>query len=155
MWDEITYPLPNCNGCTVSFSEWKNNITQNFIVIDVSNYPYWDFDYIIKKGPLVLRPTSCRRLANRGFDSAIPLLSPHFRFVGEIHPPAKKFFCPHPGRKGKFVHIFQNVWTDEDDRSIMKICEIRIYALPGQPCQLGDEYMFILIPIITQHPVGG
>ena len=31
MWDEITYPFPNLNGCTVEAWEWITNSIQHFI----------------------------------------------------------------------------------------------------------------------------
>ena len=30
IWDEITYPFPNFNGCTVEVWEWMNNFTLHF-----------------------------------------------------------------------------------------------------------------------------
>ena len=41
MWDEITYPFPNFNGCTVEAWEWISNFIPHFIV-DVITYPCWD-----------------------------------------------------------------------------------------------------------------
>ena len=38
LWDEITYPFPNFNGCTVEVWEWISNFTPHFI-IDVITYP--------------------------------------------------------------------------------------------------------------------
>ena len=40
MWDEITYPFPNFNGCTVEVWEWINNFIPHFIM-DVITYPCW------------------------------------------------------------------------------------------------------------------
>ena len=31
MWDEITYPIPNCIGFTVEVWEWISNFTQNVL----------------------------------------------------------------------------------------------------------------------------
>ena len=37
-WDEITYPFPNFNGCTVEVWEWICNFTPHYIM-DVITYP--------------------------------------------------------------------------------------------------------------------
>ena len=42
VWDEITYPFPNFNGCTVEVWEWKSNFIPHFIM-DVITYPCWDY----------------------------------------------------------------------------------------------------------------
>ena len=31
VWDDITYPFPNSNGCTVEVWEWKSNVIPHFI----------------------------------------------------------------------------------------------------------------------------
>ena len=41
VWDEITYPLQNFNGCTVEVSEWISSFIPHFI-LDVITYPCWD-----------------------------------------------------------------------------------------------------------------
>ena len=41
MWDEITYPFSNFNGCTVEVWEWMNNFIELFTV-HVMTYPCWD-----------------------------------------------------------------------------------------------------------------
>ena len=41
LWDEITYPFLNFNGCTVEVYEKISNFTPHFI-IDVITYPWWD-----------------------------------------------------------------------------------------------------------------
>ena len=38
MWDEMTYPFPNFNGCTVEVWEWINNFISHFSV-HVITYP--------------------------------------------------------------------------------------------------------------------
>ena len=38
VWDEITYPLPNFNGCTVEAWEWISNFFPHFIM-NVIIYP--------------------------------------------------------------------------------------------------------------------
>ena len=41
LWDEITYPFPNVNGCTVEVCEWTRNVIPHFagrIII----YPCWN-----------------------------------------------------------------------------------------------------------------
>ena len=39
VWDEITYPFPNFNGCSVEVWEWISNFIPHLIVI---TYPCWD-----------------------------------------------------------------------------------------------------------------
>ena len=39
-WDEITYPFPNFNGCTVEVWEWIRNFISH-LIMDVITYP-WD-----------------------------------------------------------------------------------------------------------------
>ena len=41
VWDEIIYPIPNFNGCTVEVWEWINNFILH-IIADVITYPCWD-----------------------------------------------------------------------------------------------------------------
>ena len=41
VWDEITYPFPNFNGCTVEVREWMSNFISQFM-IDVIIYPCWN-----------------------------------------------------------------------------------------------------------------
>ena len=46
VWDEMTYPFPNFNGCTVEVWEWISDFTQHFVK-DVITYPYRDYSYIM------------------------------------------------------------------------------------------------------------
>ena len=39
VWDEITYPFPNFNGCTVEVWEWMCNIILYFIIDVITVYP--------------------------------------------------------------------------------------------------------------------
>ena len=39
VWDEITYPFPNSNGCTVEVWEWMNNFIPHFRV-DIIHEPW-------------------------------------------------------------------------------------------------------------------
>ena len=41
MWDEIIYPFPNFNGCTVEVWGWMSNLVPHF-TMDVITYPCWD-----------------------------------------------------------------------------------------------------------------
>ena len=41
VWDGITYPFLNFNGCTVEVSEWISNFIPHFIM-DVITYLCWD-----------------------------------------------------------------------------------------------------------------
>ena len=41
VWDEITYPFLNFNGCTVEFHEGIGNFIPHFIM-DVITHPCWD-----------------------------------------------------------------------------------------------------------------
>ena len=52
VWDEITYPFPNLNGCTVEVWEWIGIFIPHFIM-DVITYPYWDLklSYVCKGAP--------------------------------------------------------------------------------------------------------
>ena len=40
VWDEITYPFLNFNGCTVEVKEWIGNFILHF-VMDVITYLCW------------------------------------------------------------------------------------------------------------------
>ena len=44
VWDEITYPFLNFNGCTIEVKEWISNFISHFIM-DVITYPCWDWSY--------------------------------------------------------------------------------------------------------------
>ena len=39
--NEIPYPFPNFNGCTIEVSEWMSNSIQYFLM-DAITYPCWD-----------------------------------------------------------------------------------------------------------------
>ena len=39
--DEITYPFPNFNGCTIEVLEWISNFIQQYTG-HVTIYPCWD-----------------------------------------------------------------------------------------------------------------
>ena len=47
MWDEITYPIPNFNNCTIDVLEWIRNCISHFTEY-VINYPCWT---TLVKGP--------------------------------------------------------------------------------------------------------
>ena len=38
VWDEITYPFPNFNGCTVEVGDWISNVIAHIIMDDIT-YP--------------------------------------------------------------------------------------------------------------------
>ena len=42
VWDEIAYPVPNFNGCTIKVWEWISNFTPHLLV-DVITNPCWDW----------------------------------------------------------------------------------------------------------------
>ena len=44
VWDEITYPVPNFNGCTVEVWEWIINFMPQFIT-DAITYPCQDLSW--------------------------------------------------------------------------------------------------------------
>ena len=52
VWDEIIYPLPNFNGCTVEVWEWINNFISHFMK-DIITYPCWHqkLNHIRKRSP--------------------------------------------------------------------------------------------------------
>ena len=53
VWDEITYPVPNFNGCTVEVWEWIRNFIPHF-VMDVITHPCRDLNgHVSKKGSQV------------------------------------------------------------------------------------------------------
>ena len=43
MWDEITYPFSNINGCTIKVWEWISNSILYFIIMNVIDHPFWDW----------------------------------------------------------------------------------------------------------------
>ena len=66
VWDEITYPLPNFNGCTVEVWEWISNFIPHFNghlmmtclcwIIHVSKRGQWCFSRISLSGPSIFYP---------------------------------------------------------------------------------------------------
>ena len=54
LWDEITYPLPNFDGCTLEVWEWVSNFIPH-IIMDVITYPCWDYTMLVKGVPHVMR----------------------------------------------------------------------------------------------------
>ena len=63
IWDEITYPFPNCNGCTVEILELISNFIPH-LIMDMITYPCWDQNYsMLVKGAIdVLAYSSARPL---------------------------------------------------------------------------------------------
>ena len=57
VWDEIIYPFPNFNGCTVEVWEWINNFIPNFIM-DVTTYPCWDVSQMGPRSSVASRMTA-------------------------------------------------------------------------------------------------
>ena len=52
MWDEITYPFPNFNGCTVGVWEWISNFTpSHYWVCDYLSMLGLKLKHLSKKGP--------------------------------------------------------------------------------------------------------
>ena len=43
VWNKITYPFPNSNGCIIEALEWINDFTSDFIMDVISYYWYWLF----------------------------------------------------------------------------------------------------------------
>ena len=41
VWDEISYPFPNVNVCTVEVSKWIYNFIP-YVAMDEITYPFWD-----------------------------------------------------------------------------------------------------------------
>ena len=54
MWGEITFSIPNCNGCTVKIWEWISNFIPYFTG-HVVTYPCWELSY-----SLLLKGAPCR-----------------------------------------------------------------------------------------------
>ena len=52
LWDEILYPFPNLNGCTIEVWEWINDITPHFIM-GVIIYPL-KLTMLVKEGAVEL-----------------------------------------------------------------------------------------------------
>ena len=51
VWDEITYPFPNLNGCTFEVWKWISNFIPHN-VMHVFTYPCWDLSLsMLEKGP--------------------------------------------------------------------------------------------------------
>ena len=46
VWDEITCPFPNFNGCTVEVWGWISDSIPHFM-INVITYPCWDYSWIM------------------------------------------------------------------------------------------------------------
>ena len=54
MWDEITYPLPNFNGCTVEVSEWIYHLTHTVLDVRLFIHAEIKVNPCQWKGPLVV-----------------------------------------------------------------------------------------------------
>ena len=52
VWDEITYPFPNSNGCTVEVFVKISNFISHFMM-DAITLPCWDYSYfmLVKRVP--------------------------------------------------------------------------------------------------------
>ena len=48
MWDEIIYPIPNFNGCTVEVWEWKSNFVLGCNFLSMLGLKV---DHVSKRGP--------------------------------------------------------------------------------------------------------
>ena len=49
MSDEIIYPFPNFNGCTVEVWEWASNLISQFIIYFFTIYNGWDYLFMLAK----------------------------------------------------------------------------------------------------------
>ena len=69
VWNEITYPLANFNGCTVEILKCIYNFAPH-IIMDVITYPCWDLSLtmVVKIGS---EPVSCIFPTSRVVRSAI------------------------------------------------------------------------------------
>ena len=48
MWDEITYPCPNINGCTVEVCEWITNFIHTLLILARTKVkPCLSYEYIV------------------------------------------------------------------------------------------------------------
>ena len=45
VWDKITYPLPNFNGCNVEVWQWISNFIPHYIMV-VITYPCWVSEWL-------------------------------------------------------------------------------------------------------------
>ena len=69
MWDEITYPFPNINGCTVDVLECISDVILRFMM-DVITYPCWDLSCtgnVSKVGPGTPQELSTRHALCHSF----------------------------------------------------------------------------------------
>ena len=57
VWDEITYPFLNFNGCTVEVQEWISNFISHFIMDVIIIHVEIKLNHVSKRGP------SCHSLA--------------------------------------------------------------------------------------------
>ena len=51
VWDEITHPFPNFNGCTVEVLEWITNSIPHFIMDVITYQASLKLNHASKKGP--------------------------------------------------------------------------------------------------------
>ena len=51
VWDKITYPFLNFNGCTIEVKEWISNFIP-YIIMGVITYPCWELklNHVSKRG---------------------------------------------------------------------------------------------------------
>ena len=101
VWDEITYPFPNFNGCTVEVWEWVSNFVPHF-VMDLITYPCWDWSETTfsKKEPHMISH----------FNSLKPC---HLFSAKPLPEPMLLTFCqldPWEQTSLKLLYFFQNLW---------------------------------------------
>ena len=55
LWDEITYPFPNVNGCTVEVLEWINDFILHFITLcDYLSMQGFKLNHVSKRSPNII-----------------------------------------------------------------------------------------------------
>ena len=60
VWDEITFPFPNFNGCTVEVWKWISNFIPHRIM-DVITYPRLDWTWSQWQSPALIQRCKCSR----------------------------------------------------------------------------------------------
>ena len=127
MWDEITNPFRNFNGCTVEVWEWICNFIPHFTGHMII-YPCWDYSWFMLRGPrahsLMNEHAHQGRMRSGEMEvtKSIPAIC-FLHFPNNLKP------------TGYYIHIWQlsSMWLNESNRhcrvAARKSCWKCIYKL--------------------------
>ena len=110
VWDKITYPLPNFNGCTIEVWEWICSFIQH--ILDVVPYPCWQ-----KRPVLFIITHPCTKFFSKVRVWWAPYW-PHEPCYQGWYQPGRRF-----RDKWQLYLLKQNMKWSQDSRWVAQLCD--------------------------------